>query len=73
MNRCNLVGGDWNMTFILPYTGVIIPVDELILFRGVQIKPPTSCECIIVYPSLHIYIYNIIYIEVNLLWEQAAG
>ena len=33
----NLVGGDWNMTFIFPYTGnVIIPIDELIFFRGVS-------------------------------------
>ena len=38
----NLVGGDWNMTLIFPYNGnVIIPIDELIFFRGVGI-PPTS-------------------------------
>ena len=36
-----LVGGDWNMTFIFPYIGnVIIPIDELIFFRGVG-QPPT--------------------------------
>ena len=33
----NLVGGDWNMTFIFPYIGnVIIPTDELIFLRVVQ-------------------------------------
>ena len=32
-----LVGGDWNRTFIFPYIwNVIIPVDQLIFFRGVQ-------------------------------------
>ena len=37
-----LVGGDWNMTFIFPYIeNVIIPIDELIFFRGVG-QPPTS-------------------------------
>jgi len=37
-----LVGGDWNMNFIFPYIGnVIIPIDELIFFRGVA-QPPTS-------------------------------
>ena len=40
-----LVGGDWNMTFIFPYIGsVIIPIDELIFFRGVG-QSPTSLEC----------------------------
>ena len=39
-----LVGGDWNMTFIFPYIGnFIIPIDEVIFFRGVGI-PPTSLE-----------------------------
>ena len=29
-----LVGGDWNMTFIFPYFGnVIIPIDELIFLE----------------------------------------
>ena len=33
-----LVGGDWNMTGIFPYTGnVVIPIDELIFFRGVDL------------------------------------
>ena len=49
----------WNMAFIFPYVGnVIIPTDELTLFRGVGI-PPTST---------HIYIYNYynyIYIHVS--------
>ena len=32
-----LVGGDWNMDFMFPYIGnVIIPIDEVIFFRGVQ-------------------------------------
>ena len=34
-----LVGGDWNMTFIFPFSwewNVIIPIDELIFFRGVE-------------------------------------
>ena len=31
----NLVGGDWNMTFIFPYVGnVIIPIDVHIFQRG---------------------------------------
>ena len=35
-------GGDWNMWMIFPYIGnVIIPIDELICFRGVG-QPPTS-------------------------------
>ena len=39
-----LVGGDWNMDFIFPYIGkfivgnVIIPIDELVLFRGVGLN-----------------------------------
>ena len=34
----------WNI-FIVPYIGnVIIPIDELIFFRGVA-QPPTSCGC----------------------------
>ena len=38
-----LVGGDWNMNVIFPYIGdgIIIPIDELIFFRGIGI-PPTS-------------------------------
>ena len=32
-----MVGGDWNMTFIFQYIGnVIIPIDELIFFGGVE-------------------------------------
>ena len=32
-----LVGADWNMTFIFPYIGnFIIPMDELIFFRGIE-------------------------------------
>ena len=35
----SLVGGDWNMNSIFPYIGnVIIPIDELIFFRGVGWK-----------------------------------
>ena len=35
LNLIYLVGGDWNMDFIFPYIGnVIIPIDELIFFRG---------------------------------------
>ena len=34
----------WNMTFIFPYIGnVIIPIDELLFFRGVA-QTPTSVE-----------------------------
>ena len=41
-----LVGGDWNMTFIFPWAGiVIIPIDELILFRGVGIPPTRDIFC----------------------------
>ena len=44
-----LVGGDWNMTFIFPCTGnVIIPIDEVIFFRGVGI-PPTRLDLSIVF------------------------
>ena len=44
-----LVGGDWNMTFIFPCTGnVIIPLDEVIFFRGVGI-PPTRLDLSIVF------------------------
>ena len=37
----NLVGGDWNMFYFSIYegNGIIIPIDELILFRGVGIPP----------------------------------
>ena len=36
-----LVGGDWNMTGLFSHIlGIIIPVDELIFFRGVG-QPPT--------------------------------
>ena len=32
----------WNINFIFPYIGfLIIPIDELIFFRGVGFKPPT--------------------------------
>ena len=32
----------WNINFIFPYIGLlIIPIDELIFFRGVAKKPPT--------------------------------
>ena len=38
----HLIGGDWSMTFIFPHIGnVVIPIDEVIFFRGVSI-PPTS-------------------------------
>ena len=40
----NLVGGDWNMTFIFPYIGdVIIPIDSY-FSEGVG-QPPTSRVC----------------------------
>ena len=34
------------MTLMFPYigNGIIIPIDELIFFRGVGLKPPTSVE-----------------------------
>ena len=36
----------WLPFFIFPYIGnVIIPIDELICFRGVGIHPPTSYQC----------------------------
>ena len=36
-------GGDWNMTVIVFHRfDIIIPIDELILFRG--LKPPTSMD-----------------------------
>ena len=39
-----LVGGDWNMTFIFPYIGdVIIPIDELIFFRGDETTKQLCC------------------------------
>ena len=34
-----VVGGDWNMTLIFPYIGklgIVIPIDELIFYRGVE-------------------------------------
>ena len=37
-----LVGGDWNMTYMFPFSwewNVIIPIDELIFFGGVNIPP----------------------------------
>ena len=38
-----LVGGLVAINFIFPYIGLlIIPIDELIFFRGVGIQPPTS-------------------------------
>ena len=40
-----LVGDDWNMNLILPFSWewtVIIPIDELIFFRGVGCQPPTN-------------------------------
>ena len=38
INKQNLVGGDWNMTFIFPYIGnVIIPVDY---YFSEGFKPP---------------------------------
>ena len=37
-----LVGGDWNIFFSINLGDVIIPMDELILFRGVGLKPPSS-------------------------------
>ena len=44
-----LVGGDWNMNLIFPYIGnFIIPIDEIIFFRGVAI-PPTRLTC---YPQV---------------------
>ena len=48
--------GDWNMNCIFPYIGnVIIPIDELIFFRGVGI-PPTRYIYIythLLYPLIH--------------------
>ena len=40
----DLVGGDWNMTFVYEFICdvgkcIIIPTDELIFFRGVEIPP----------------------------------
>ena len=44
-----LVGGDWNMTglFFHSVENFIIPIDELIVFRGVGI-PPTRLPRILV-------------------------
>ena len=37
-----LLGGDWNMTGLFSHSvgnGIIIPIDELIFFRGVGMPP----------------------------------
>ena len=41
----DLVGGDWNISIIFPYTGnFIIPIDELIFLRGVETSITNQIE-----------------------------
>ena len=55
----------WNMNFIFSIGNVIIPTDELVLFRGVGI-PPTSHDISIYIYIPFVYIYMIYYNHHNI-------